>query len=104
MVLLGLPLHKLLFISFNKEFNFNEQAFALKTFFIVIFTYFNTFKKWLKVSRNDLVEIYLRKPMVLWGPILHQLLFVNFNKVNFNKQPFAFKALLNICFNISQYS
>ena len=44
MVLSGLPMHKLLVLSFNKEFNFNEQTFALKTFFIVIFTYFNTFK------------------------------------------------------------
>ena len=70
MVLSGLPL-QLLFLSFNKEFNFNKQGFALKTFFIIIFTYFNTLKIWLKVRRNDLVKIYPRKPMVLWGPILH---------------------------------
>ena len=57
MVLWGLTLHKLLFLSVNNEFNFNKQAFALKTLFIIIFTYL-TFKKWLKVGRNDLVEIY----------------------------------------------
>ena len=67
MVLWGLTLHKLLFLSFNNEFHFNKQAFALKTFFIIIFTYLNTFKKWLKVGRNDLVKIYSRKAMVLWG-------------------------------------
>ena len=74
MVFWRLTLHKLLFFSVNNEFNFNKQVFALKTFFIIIFTYLNTFKKSLKVGRNDLVEIYSRKPMILWWPILHQLL------------------------------
>ena len=48
MVLWRLTLHELLFLRFNNDFNFNKQAFALKAFFVIIFTYLNTFKKMVK--------------------------------------------------------
>ena len=43
-VLWGLTLNKLVFVSFNNELKFKEQAFALNTLFIIFFTYINTFK------------------------------------------------------------
>ena len=52
MVLWGLTLNKLLFLSFNNEYNFSKQAFALETFFIIIFKCLNTLATYLKVVRN----------------------------------------------------
>ena len=57
MVLWGMTLYKLLFLSFNNEYNFSKQAFALKTFFIIIFKCLNTLATYLKVVRNYFFKI-----------------------------------------------